>query len=1558
MGKEASVKRLGWLIAYMVLLLVICINAASAQLQWDPKEFMGIEEIKPGMVGYGKTVYEGTKIDTFDIEVIGVLRKVDFGFDMILIKITSGPVVDKKLQTVEGMSGSPIYIDDRLIGAYAYGWNFQQEAVGGVTPIAAMLECSQPGSVDPPLVGSLVPSNKVMHIGDRLITRVNVAATEEDGKALQAKSSPTTMVLTPVSTPVFVSGMSDKALGPLQQLLGRYNLRAVAGPGDVEGPAPPLEAGSAVAVSLMEGDANLSAVGTVTYVKGNSVLAFGHPFMGIGKIDLPMAPAYVHGILSSAQSSFKLASAFSNVGRVSSDRSFAIAGTIGEKASTIPVSLYLTDKSRNFTRRYQVEMMDHPDFSPLLLYQYVIYAGTMQMGDLMADEGTFTGRMLMKTDKLGDIDQQVVVSPRTSMFEMPFANFYMLTDLLQTNPYESVKINSIFVDVDYQPGKNYAIIEKAVADRPVARPGETVNLTVKVRPYGKPLETYNVPVKVPDNATEPVMLVAVAGGVMWPMLKPFDRPFPQPEQGLKGIVDYLTVAPPTRSLITAKILPSPSYGYRGHMLRDLPTQILDLLRFADTGVVPQAQGSGEEERDGLPAAQGAMPTAYISSQDIPYVTLGVQVVGIAVETEDRAVQPSSVKSGFSLQLPVLSSSLAANHPTPGEEPPEKYEPSSSWTTFMSPLHRARFAELEKAMRMVDPQPLMQPAMPVLVERRTTNTLPFSLSQLANPRQAAPTDAIAPGGEGEGDGSDAALTDEETAPDGSGEDVDTADEENGAEAYAGMKDLLTKKQSSWGLVGRDDFLRGKHLGTGVTSKGNLVLVPSVRSLYQTTDMVPWKMVTVGDSTFVTGWNSRQIIRIGLDGKNDVFFTREGGQVEAITALAADGNGNLLIGTWPEQHVVMVSPAGKVLNDWQLPGNEIWDLVVTADGRRYAATDGGMVYQIRDDKQVPLAVACSVPDKHVVAMIADGDSILLATSPRGKVYRMGKDNLLRSVYEGKSTVTSLAVDKAGNLYVGASPSCQVIRISPNGLQQEVMRGMGRGNRHVLAMRMVGNDLYVATGPAGGIYRVSNPAGQDFEVTSIFAREDLRSGAEADGVGPESVMVNALTVNRKGELLVAASTPGQVLKLEPRKQGAFLSTVLQTPVVAKWGRLDLQTEVADDQKIMIESRSGNTAVPDGTWSQWSAIAQDWSEMTSPPATYAQFRVSMTGTETSPALTYARLFYLPTNQAPIIRLQSPKAGLYWSGTKEIRWEARDPDEDELTYTAYTSADRGKTWQQIVRIEPEEDKDGKEVNTEDGAGTDVDGAKETPKTAKEAQKAADEAKVKPSTRPAPKAKDPSTVATKDAAKPEGTPPADAEKPKEAEKAAKPKKDLNGELKETSIPWDTKSAADGTYLIRVIASDKYAKPTDPKSAEVISGLITVDNSMPTVKLEDKVYGWDAVEQFVVSDSQSPIVGGKYRIDEGAWTALVAEDGIFNRRQELVKMVTPSGDVKLTKGEYKLQIQVLDAAGNLLDKTITVMSGEQAPRPQASIDFLPVEPVAGVNDLQLLDIMLRGLQMDP
>ena len=563
----------------------------------------------------------------------------------------------------------------------------------------------------------------------------------------------------------------------------------------------------------------------------------------------------------------------------------------------------------------------------------------------------------------------------------------------------------------------------------------------------------------------------------------------------------------------------------------------------------------------------------------------------------------------------------------------------------------------------------------------------------------------------------------------------------------------------------------------------------------------------------------------------------------------------------------------------------------------------MYILRDNAEAPLQVACSVPDKHVVALAPDADgALLLATSPRGKVYRL-QGGALTSVFEGRAALTSLTRDADGNLYVGTSPTCQVIRISPTGMQEVVMQGMGRGNRHVLAMQMVGKDLYVATGPAGGIYRIARPAGPHAEVTPIFAREDLRDGSDdADSIGPESVMVNALALTAQGDLLAAASSPGQVLKLEPRRQGAFLSTVLQTPLVARWGRLELQTEGDAGQDVIVESRSGHTAVPDVTWSAWAALTKNASELASPPATYAQFRVVMQGAERSPALTYARLFYQPANQAPTITLIAPQSGQYWSGVRDIRWKASDPDEDELTYEVYLSRDDGRTWVQMKR-------------------------------SADAQPAADsKAATAPTGRTA------NTASTATAAPKAST--AD-----------------DGLLRATNIPWDTRTAPDGAYRVRVVASDKYAKPTEAQSAEAISGAITVDNTAPTISLPDRVSNWAAVAQCLVQDNASPIVGGKYRINNGAWTALVAADGMFNQRQELVRLLTPNGEVTLPAGECKLQIQVLDAAGNLLDKTITITNGQQLS--VAPVTYLPGDngSVAHSDERALLEILLTGLQHD-
>ena len=522
---------------------------------------------------------------------------------------------------------------------------------------------------DPPLVGTLKPADQVLAIGNRLITRVKIAANHSAAEQMEAQDDPTTMVLTPVATPLFVSGMPDSALKPLQKLLDRYNVRAMpgvsrdgVGAGKMDGPAPPIEAGSAVAVSLMEGDANMSAVGTVTYVKDDTILIFGHPFLGSGKTNLPMSLAYINGVVSSASASFKVGSPIGQVGTALSDRTFAVSGTLGQKPDTLQSLLFLKDESRNYTRRYSVNVANNPDLTPFILYLMLLSNGASQMGNLQWDEGTFTTHTVISTEGFGDIQQDFTVAPSASS-GMPMLDFLKLVDSLMTNPYEKVKLKRVFIDMHYAPERNIATVEQVIPDRTVARPGETVTLSVHIRPYGKPVETRLVTVKVPQNTTDPVMLVLVAGGVHAPILKPLFSPPPTPEEGTEGLIRWLTATQGNpKNLLAVQVFPSPSYGFRGQLLHDLPSPVLDMLRVADsdTGMTPDdisgdSGRGGEHPNDSMPS--GVPPTAYLTTQDVPYVLAGGQIVPIAIATDDQVVQSRPTGFDPSRISPVLSASL-------------------------------------------------------------------------------------------------------------------------------------------------------------------------------------------------------------------------------------------------------------------------------------------------------------------------------------------------------------------------------------------------------------------------------------------------------------------------------------------------------------------------------------------------------------------------------------------------------------------------------------------------------------------------------------------------------------------------------------------------------------------------------------------------------------------------------------------------------------------------------------------------------------------------------------
>ncbi len=350
----------------MIRTLSLAILLVAQHAFAAPPRTIAPDAIKPGMEGYGLTVFEGTKPDRFHIKVIGVLHNFLPKQDLILIQSDDPRLIHSGI--VAGMSGSPIFINtsdgDRLAGALAYGWHFAKDPIAGVTPIDNMLAAARtplrgrdrtPASeaaLDKPLPDERLaqaPRHRGLPLPPPLA----------DGEAPN---------LMRAAVPLSVSGFGARAVGDLTDAFAPYHVVPMAAGGaakpGVTGPTR-FEPGSAIAVELVRGeDMNVSGTGTVTWVDGDRVIAFGHPMFNVGEIYLPIATAEVHTFMSSISSSFKFASPAVEAGTLVQDRQAAIVGETGARADMIPVRVRVTSPGKA-ERVFRVEVVRHRFLTPL-----------------------------------------------------------------------------------------------------------------------------------------------------------------------------------------------------------------------------------------------------------------------------------------------------------------------------------------------------------------------------------------------------------------------------------------------------------------------------------------------------------------------------------------------------------------------------------------------------------------------------------------------------------------------------------------------------------------------------------------------------------------------------------------------------------------------------------------------------------------------------------------------------------------------------------------------------------------------------------------------------------------------------------------------------------------------------------------------------------------------------------------------------------------------------------------------------------------------------------------
>jgi predicted CopG family antitoxin len=467
-------------LALLIFLLTLPVSSV-----WAAPEIMPVDDVKQGMQGIGKTVVSGTKLEEFGVEVLGVMKNKGPSGDLILVR-TYGDVIDRTGGIAQGMSGSPVYINNKLVGAIAYGWSLTDHKIGMVTPIADMLKLWE------------MPDkyNASMQVED------NLPGFEE------------------MATPLMVSGFSSNALSMLQDKLKPFNLTPYevgAAPSDAE--FGPLEPGGAVGVELVRGDSSVAALGTVTYVEGDKVLAFGHPFLKKGNIGYFMTNAYVFTTVMGLENSFKVGTTGDAVGLINQDRGAAVAGKLGRYPTIIPVRIMVKDNDTGKITDSAIQVVKDEQLSSILSATTVF-----NVIDKTIDRvGPGTAKVSFE---ISGRNMPVEVIRRENMFYSPASvgesavgEFLDAMTMISGNQYNPVDIMDVKVNVSISEERRTATIVEAKAKTLTAKPGETIDIGVKVKPFrGEPI-TRIVPFTVPKEQPEGPLTLEVRGGGMVPIMQ-------------------------------------------------------------------------------------------------------------------------------------------------------------------------------------------------------------------------------------------------------------------------------------------------------------------------------------------------------------------------------------------------------------------------------------------------------------------------------------------------------------------------------------------------------------------------------------------------------------------------------------------------------------------------------------------------------------------------------------------------------------------------------------------------------------------------------------------------------------------------------------------------------------------------------------------------------------------------------------------------------------------------------------------------------------------------------
>lgn len=591
-------------------LLIAC---AAPLAHASVPEVMKPGDLKPGQHAVVRTVFQGDSIEEFPAEIVGVLQGGRAEGDLILARATSERVAH--LGVAQGMSGSPVYVDGKLIGALSSGWSFSRDPLFGITPIGDMLHVLDLPAADP--VGQTAgPTGVDMAAWGPLKFR-EFRWGDDDTLADHAPATGAfhADVPGPLPMPLACAGLAAGASELVRRMLAPLGLAVIPGGRAADGgpTAASLQPGSAVAVDVLRGDLQFSAIGTVTWRDGDKVLIFGHPFFQSGEVRMPLSTARITTIVANEATSFKLGVRGREVGVATQDRRAAVAGTLGGRARMLPFSVAIRGRT---PQTFHFESIEDRSLAPTLI-------ALASLNSLMESGGSGGNQTLRWTmtlhrhgvDPLALSDIVAGDAPANDLATGIAAPLRFLFE----NPYQALALDSLNVQITVEPGREQWTLRSARVLDPIVRPGGNVRVACDVERWHGGHVTHIVTLTVPEEAPEGRYPLWVGGGSERARYEAQKLPGRYRPTSLDDAWQRLGQLRPESRLYASLFATAPEVTADGRDYPELPGSAISVLS--------SGQSAGDDAR------RGSLATLDETSADLGGLTHGELLLSVTVDDQ-------------------------------------------------------------------------------------------------------------------------------------------------------------------------------------------------------------------------------------------------------------------------------------------------------------------------------------------------------------------------------------------------------------------------------------------------------------------------------------------------------------------------------------------------------------------------------------------------------------------------------------------------------------------------------------------------------------------------------------------------------------------------------------------------------------------------------------------------------------------------------------------------------------------------------------------------------------